>query len=211
METPGLWSGRRNNNTVKMERIIEKRSTRMISFVAAVLLAASLLLQGCAGNGAESTVKADLEALRNAEIDKQVSEELEGMLSASGREDLKTVLGKIGEFEYEITDSHPSEGDESEEIVTVRIKTYSFGWEYLRTWNGYLEDKNEEEFDQKEFYDMLMKNLSGLESKSYYKDVEIECTDDGDGEWQSDASYNKELKDAILGGMLTEIEALADL
>ena len=55
-----------------------------------------------------------------------------------------------------------------------------------------------------------MKNLSSADDKTFTRKVNITCIDeDGSGNWTTDAGQNPELRNAIFGGMLNEIAALA--
>lgn len=170
-----------------------------------------MLLSGCSKSGAEKQVEADLESMRNLELDEELSSELESILSDDGKEHFGNFKKLANAYEYEVIESKKVEGeDETAIIVTVRIRTYSFGREYLKTWTEYLEKKGEAEFDQAEFYEMLMKNLGRLESKGYYSDVDVVCIDPkGDGNWITNAASNADLRNAMLGGMPAEIAKLA--
>ena len=107
-----------------------------------MILSAALFcagMAGCGESGAEVKVTEDLESMRYVELDEKVGEEINSMLSDQGKEFFEMFLAKAGEFEYEIIDTDKGGGDESEETVTVRIRTYPFASEYLRTWTDYLE------------------------------------------------------------------------
>lgn len=186
------------------------RSRRGIAFILVLAFCIGMiLLAGCSKSGAEKQVEADLEGMRNIELDEELSSELESILSEEGKKNFGRFRELAGEYEVEIIDSEKSETDSSV-TVTVRIRTYSFGREYLRTWTEYLENRGENDFSQSEFYELLMKNLSTLESKGYYSDVEVVCIEPvSDGSWLTDAATNAGLRDAILGGMPSEIAALA--
>ena len=73
-----------------------------------------------------------------------------------------------GEFEYEILDSKEDTSGQAGDsaIVTVRIRTYDFASEYLKTWTEYLEKSDPEQFDEAELYEDLFRNLSSLRKKS---------------------------------------------
>lgn len=175
--------------------------------LSAVLICA--VTAGCSESGAEVKVTEDLESMRYVELDENVSEEINSMLSDQGREFFEMFLASAGEFEYEIIDTDKGGGDETEETVTVRIRTYPFASEYLRTWTDYLESSEDDEYDDAKLYEGLFRNLSSLNQKDYIADVEINCYSDEEGSWVTDARSNPDLLDAILGGMLNEIVGLA--
>ncbi|MBQ3291035.1 MAG: hypothetical protein IJH43_01510 [Mogibacterium sp.] len=169
-----------------------------------------LSLAACSLSGAEAQVSEDLESMRNIGFDQDTTEEIMGMLDEDGREDFADFLSKAGAYEFRITGS--TETDENTTIVTVRIRTYCFGREYLKAWNEYLEVKGEGDFDQAGFYEMMMERLGDVEDKTFTQEVEVTCTDsDGDGVWETDTASNYPLRNAMLGGLLGEIASLVDI
>lgn len=207
--------------------------------IAAVLTVSVLLLCGCTDRGAaEAAVASDLEDMRYVEIDGQTDSELENLLSDQGREYYEIFLGKAGEYDFKITGSDTSDTDEKDAVIVhVHITTYDFGSEYLRSWSEFLEasEKNKAEaaektkkdkkskklkksgqdtsdgYDSAMLYETLFRNLSNVQNKTYNADVDITCTMDGSGAWQTDARRNVRLRNAILGGMLDEVSSLAGL
>lgn len=178
--------------------------------LASLLAVSVFMLAACKGSTAyEAKVASDLEDMRYVELDPETDAEIEGILSEQGREYFEMFLGKAGEFEYKITGSDEADGGEKV-IVHVRINTYDFGSEYLKSWSEFLE-KSGEDYDSAVLYETLFKNLSNIQSKDYIADADITCTMDGNGEWQTDAKSNAALRNAILGGMINEISGLADI
>lgn len=177
-----------------------------------MLAASVLMLTGCAGSrAAETKAATDLENMRYVELDPATDAEMESILSDQGREYFEMFLGKAGEFDYTITGSdETAEGDGEAVTVHVRITTYDFGSEYLKSWSEFLESSGEE-YDTAALYETLFRNLSNVQTKDYIADVDIKCTQDEDGAWQTDAERNPDLKNAILGGMINEISSLAGL
>ena len=181
--------------------------------VAAALMTAVLMLAGCRGvSGAEAKVSEDLESLRFVELDPEVDAEIKSMLSEQGREYYEMFLGKAGEFEYQITGRNEVS---QAEVVHVRITTYDFASEYLKSWSDFLESSSAEgsdpQYDSAVLYETLFRNLSNIQKKEYTADVDIICTENEDGSWQTDAAQNTDLRNAILGGMISEISSLAGL
>ena len=168
----------------------------------------AMMLSACSVSGSEAAVRSELESMRSMQLDQEMTEEITGMLDEEGREDFGEFLEKAGDFDFDIQKSEASESGDGSEVVTVRITTYCFGREYLRTWNDYLEKEGDKAFDAAEFYSMLMENLSDVEDKTYSRIVEVNCTEK-DGAWSTDISGSRELRDALLGGMLNEIASLA--
>ena len=152
--------------------------------------------------------------MRFVEIDPETEAELENVLSDRGMEYFEMFLGKAGEFDYEITGAD-AKGDEA--IVHVRIKTYDFATEYLKSWTEFLDstgrggEEDAAEYDTALLYETLFKNLSSIQDKNYTADADIICTRDEEGGWTTDAKSNSILKNAILGGMIREISSLAGL
>lgn len=186
---------------------------REYAAVMALLLAAVVMLAmltGCTEIGAEAEVRSDLEEMREIELDDELSDQIDGILNDRAKEYFEVFMDKVSDFDYEITGSE--QADDGSTVVNVRITTYSFGREYLSTWSEYIEAQGDGEFDQAAFYEMLMKNLSSLELKSYDMNVDITCEkdDDSDGDWETDVESNMALRDAVLGGLITEIASVAD-
>ncbi len=183
--------------------------------VAAVLAVSAVMLAGCSkSSGAEAAVTEELESMRFVEIDQETEAELEKILSDRGMEYFEMFLGKAGEFDYEITGT---DAKSDEAIVHVRIKTYDFASEYLKSWTEFLETTGRDEegeavqYDTTLLYETLFKNLSSIQDKEYTADADIICTRDEEGGWTTDAKSNTVLKNAILGGMIREISSLAGL
>lgn len=189
---------------------------RTFTGIAAVIAALAMvfaLLAGCSPvKGAEAKVRDELESMRYVELDPEVNAEIEGMLSDEGIEYYEMFLGKAGEFDYEITGSEES-GDAT--VVHVRITTFDFASEYLRSWTEFLEEaeKNktgeQAEYDTGKLYETMFRNMSVIRKKDYIAYADVTCTQDENGEWQTDARTNKALIDAIMGGMVSEISSLA--
>ena len=188
-----------------------------------LITALYLLLSGCGGaKGDAAAVREDLESMRYVELDPDTEAEIENILSDQGKEYFEMFLSKAGEFEYEIIDSHEEESG-SGTSVTVRIKTYDFASEYLRSWSEFLEkngsgtmengtiqgDEEQPEYDQAELYETLFKNLSNASEKNYITETEIHCAESVDVSWHTNATVSTAVKNAILGGMLNEIASLA--
>lgn len=180
--------------------------------VAALLAASLLMLTGCAGRSdAERKVVEDLEDMRYVELDPGTDAELESILSDQGKEFFEMFLGKAGEFEYRITGSESAESEAGEAVtVHVRINTYDFGSEYLKSWSEFLEGSGDA-YDTGLLYETLFRNLSSIQSKDYVSEVDIRCEKDENGEWRTDAKSNPSLRNAIFGGMIGEISELAGI
>jgi hypothetical protein len=197
----------RNNN-------LRKILIRVLT-LAAVMAVSAVLLAACSqSSGAEAKVTEDLESMRYVELDAGTEAEIEAVLSERGREYFDMFLGKAGEFDYEITGADTN-GDEA--IVNVRIKTYDFAREYLKSWTEFLEatgdgtDGKEPEYDTALLYETIFRNLSSIQEKEYTADAAVICKRDEDGTWETDAASNSTLRNAVLGGLLGEISSLAGL
>ena len=198
------------NNTKMRQYLIRAAAIAVILAVSVVMLASC----GTSTGGAEAKATEDLEAMRYVELDPEAEAEIQASMSDRGREYFEMFLGKAGEFDYEITGAEAN-GDEA--IVNVRITTYDFASEYLRTWTEFLEASggdgsgSEAQYDTALLNETLFRNLSSIQEKGYKSDVSIICTRDEEGDWTTDAATNSTLKNAIFGGMLGEISSLAGL
>lgn len=182
------------------------------SAVLAVLLCL-LMLSGCSHmNDAERKVSEGLEALRASDSMGSEVIDLRGSLTDEGREDLDGFIKKMKDFDFEITGSEEvKENDDEYTLVSVKIRTRDFGREYLAVWTEYLkEHENEKPEDMTEFYEELFAGLNSLDEKEYIKTIQIVCIDPLDnGEWIANIKENEELQDAVSGGMMSEMKALA--
>ena len=197
------------------KRTAKKNRMRLAASMLSLLLCAALLLAGCSSLSApEKKVARELDALKTSEsVGSEVSD-LEKTLSEEGKADFDTFLKKLHDFDYEITGTKSDDDpDDDYTIVKVRIKTYDFGREYLAVWTDYLKEHNDtvgdEELDG--FYEALFARLAALDKKECIKDVEIVCIEPLDnGEWIANIKDNEQLQDAIFGGMMSEMKALAE-
>lgn len=193
----------------------DNRKTDFMKTMAAItavvfMLLFIIILTGCSKNEAEVIVNEELDSMRTLDLDQASVEELEGLLSKEGREYFYEFKRKAADYEYKILGSE--ENDDGTTAVSVQVKTYSFGRIYLETWADYLEDNKGDRFDQSDFYELLVKNLSEADTKDYAATVIVTCSDpEKDGNWKTDAGSNKALRDALFGGMLTEIASLAEM
>ena len=191
---------------------VNKRTLKAIAAGLAVLLCL-LMLAGCASmNEAEKKVYKELKALQESDSTGSEVITLRDSLSEEGRKNFDGFLKKLKGFDFEITGSEEGEknGDEYT-LVSVKIKTFDFGREYLAAWTEYLkanEGANPE--DLTDFYELLFARLNSLDEKEYIKTIQIVCIDPLDnGEWIANIKENEELQDAIFGGMINEMKALA--
>ena len=192
---------------------MKEHRTRLFSIIAAAVLLIGVILTGCSGqDSAEAQVKADIESMRAVELDSSVSSEIKSMMSEQGREYYDAFMDKAGNFDYKIMGS---EEENDTAVVQVRITTYDFGSEYLKSWTEFLEqpgaasEDGSSVYDTAALYETLFRNLSSLDKKEYIGYAEVECTRQNGGTWVTDADSNRELHNAMLGGMLSEIGTLA--
>ena len=186
----------------------------ILLLLAAVVLAV-FILTGCSKEPencpeAEALVAQKLDEIKTADYSsktldaftqKTVKGEYDGAM-------LEGYVKKLQEFDYEITGS--SKTDKNTATVHVKINTYDFGNEYLKSWNEHMKMSEEQRW-QSQFYSFLLIKLASVTDKSYENEADVVCTDpEGDGNWQTDLKDNKALMNAISGGMLYEIERLAE-
>lgn len=206
-----MASGR---NDAKQNRRAKEAFRPAVLILTLILMMAIAVLSSCGSSGAEAKVRADLDSLQNSEAAGSRLTSIQEFLSKDAGEDLETFLSKVREFDYEIIGSEEKiDGDDKYTLVTVKIVSCDFGREYLATWKDYLrehEDASTEDADGREFYDELFGRLSGLEDKQYISFVEIRAMEPMDNdEWVTDISANEDLQDALFGGMIGEMKALA--
>lgn len=173
-----------------------------------------IVLAGCAHQSpAEKKVSTELKALQASETVGSEVANLRSSLSDEGRDHFDGFLEKLRDFDFEITGSMEDEDkDDDYTLVSVRVRTYDFGREYLAAWTEFLRSHPDglSEDDLTDFYELLFARLDALDEKSYIKDLDIVCIDPLDnGEWIAGIKDNKELQDAIFGGMMSEMETLA--
>ena len=185
--------------------------------ITALLLCFLMLMAaaGCAHkSGAVVKVEKELDALKSSESVGSEVDSLRATLSDEGKSNFDSFLKKLRDFNYEVTgDKASDKPDEDTVTVTVRIKTYDFGREYLATWTDYLKENNDalSGDDLDGFYETLFARLAALDKKECIKYVDITCIEPlENGEWIANIKNNKQLQDAIFGGMLSEMNALAD-
>ncbi|MBQ6150603.1 MAG: hypothetical protein IJJ03_03005 [Mogibacterium sp.] len=187
----------------------------MIRSIAAVLAAVLCLLAfaGCSPmNDAEKKVSKELKALQASDYLGDEVIDLRDSLSDEGRENFDGFLKKLRDFDFEITGSEEDDDkDDDYTLVSVKIKTYDFGREYLAAWTEFLKtNEGIESEDITEFYEMLFTRLNLLNEKDRINYIKIVCIDPlGNGEWVANIKENEELQDAIFGGMMSEMKALA--
>lgn len=191
---------------------VNKHMLKAIAAGFAVLLCL-LMLAGCTSmTDAEKKVSKELKALQESDSTGSEVITLRDSLSEEGRKNFDGFLKKLKGFDFEITGSEENEekGDDYT-LVSVKIKTLDFGREYLAAWTEYLkanEGANSE--DLTDFYELLFARLNSLDEKEYIKTIQIVCADPLDnGEWIANIKENEELQDAIFGGMISEMKALA--
>ena len=200
----------------------EKKASSRINAVKAGAIVALLIIAAVGAfwlmnrpaNGAEAKVQAELDALGRPESVGSEVDSLRMTLSDEGKDRFDSFLRKLRDFDYEILSSRDSSDAEVErKTVTVRVRTYDFGREYLAAWTAYLRENGRAlpaDGDLTDFYEMLFERLSALEEKEYIKDVEIICVEPlGNDEWVADIKDNEALQDAVFGGLMSEMEALA--
>ena len=191
---------------------VNSRITRAFAAGLAVLLCL-LMLAGCSSmNEAEKKVSKELKALQSSETVGTELVALRASLSDEGKKNFDGALKKLRNFDFEITGSEEDDDKEDDyTLVNVKIRTYAFGREYLAAWTDYLKEYGSADTgDNTEFYERLFSRLNALKEKEYIKTIQIVCIDPLDNdEWIADIKENEELQDAIFGGMMSEMKALA--
>ena len=187
----------------------------MTAAVSALLvLLSAVMLAACSGSGAEAEVKAGLDQLKASETAAAKLEAVQETLPEEAGADFEAFLAKVRDFDYVIIGSETvSEAGDEYTAVDVKITSYDFGREYIAAWTDYLKNhKNasSEDAEGREFYKVLFARLAGLEDKDRISFAEIRATESADGGWTTDIQTNEELQDALFGGMISEMKALAE-
>ena len=188
--------------------MVNTHIVRTIAAGLAVLLCL-LMLAGCSSmNDAEKKVSKELKALQESDTIGSEVINLRDSLSDEGRKNFDGFMRKLRGFDFQITGSEEGDGHT---LVSVKIKTCDFGREYLAAWTEYLKTNKETNPDDLTgFYELLFARLNSSEEKDYLKTIQIVCIDPlGNGEWIANIKENEELQDAIFGGMMSEMKALA--
>ena len=146
---------------------------RAIAAGIAVLLCL-LMLTGCSSmNDAEKKVSKELKALQDSENVGSEVITLRDSLSDEGKASFDGFLKKLRNFDYEITGSEEND-DKNDDytLVSVRIRTFDFGREYLAAWTDYLKaDPGTKPEELTEFYELLFSRLNSLDEKEYLKTI----------------------------------------
>ena len=168
-----------------------------------------LMLAGCSSmNDAEKKVSKELKALQESDALGSEVINLRDSLSDEGRKNFDGFMKKLKGFDFQIIGSEEGDGHT---LVNVKIKTCDFGREYLAAWTEYLKTNKEAKSDDlTDFYELLFSSLNSPVEKDYIKTIQIVCIDPlNNGEWIANIKDNEELQDAIFGGMMSEMKALA--
>ena len=186
-------------------------NTHIIKTIAAGLavLLCLLMLAGCSSmNDAEKKVSKELKALQESDTLGSEVINLRDSLSDEGRKNFDGFMKKLKWFDFQIIGSEEGDGHT---LVNVKIKTCDFGREYLAAWTEYLKANEEAKPDDLTgFYELLFVRLNSPVEKDYIKTIQIVCIDPlNNGEWIANIKENEELQDAIFGGMMSEMKALA--
>ena len=185
---------------------------RAIAMVIALLLCLPVLSACSPMNDAEKNVSDELKTLQSSDYVGAEVTDLRDSLSEEGKENFDGFLKKLKDFDFEITGSEEDDSkDDDYTLVSVKIRTYDFGREYIAAWTEFLKShENAQSDDMTDFYEMLFDRLDSLSEKDRINYIKIVCIDPLDnGEWIANIKENEELQDAIFGGMLTEMKELA--
>lgn len=128
------------------------------------------------------------------------------------KEKYNNWIKMLQKFDYKIGEEKISK-DGKTATVQVKITTYGFGEAYKSVYNQMIEDAKSGKITsstdiEKYTFDLMFDKMLALKDKSYSKEVIIKCTQN-DGKWSTDIRGNHDFTDAILGGMMSEIGALA--
>lgn len=191
------------------EKLLVNRNILRAISAGLVFLLCLMMFTGCSPmNDAEKKVSKELKALQESDSVGSEVITLRDSLSDEGKDNFDGFLKKLKGFDFQIIGSEEGDGHT---LVNVKIKTCDFGREYLAAWTEYLKTNKEAKPDDLTgFYELLFARLNSPGEKDYIKSIQIVCIDPlNNGEWIANIKENEELQDAIFGGMMSEMKALA--
>ena len=199
----GAGNGARTNR-----RMNRKNAGRLyIALAMMMLLVLTMALTACAKSNTPTVV---VEKQMQQIKDEEVETELSSLVSSSSiakkhSDDYKKLLAKIQDFDYEVTDEK-IDGDSA--TVKVTITTYDFGKAYKSMITQMEKDANSGKItsstDMTSYaYKLMFKKFNALEEKDYTKEVEVTCTKNNDGDWETNIIDDSNIEDAILGGVVS--------
>ncbi len=191
--------------------VIKGKAHKSIIVLLAMLLALMPVAVSSCGSGSNDFAEAENEVSRELEALKSGSTELPDPADAAddvSEEMLTSYAEKLRGFDYIIAGSGLAEDGESV-VVTVNITTYDFGSVYLETWNDLMKVDEKNRSDSK-FYNDLFTRFAALSAKNYAGQAAIVCGKGEDGAWTTDIKTNPNLINAVSGGLLDEMTALAE-
>ena len=174
----------------------------------AVLMASMVLALGACvrSNTPTAVVEKQMQQVK----EEQMKTELSSLVSDKNvakkyQKEYKELVEKIQDFDYEVKDEKV-DGDAA--TVKVQITTYNFGTAYKEMYQQVVKDTNSGKLTSKTdlndyIYKMMFNKMNALTKKDYKKTVSIQCTKNEDGDWETDVDTNSNLKDAMLGGIMT--------
>ena len=189
-----------------------------ILLLAAAVVIAAMVLTGCAPKEtepenfpeAEAMVAAELESIKTSDVSKSALKQFAEIAEGDGEAYAEAYIDKLKDFDYEILKSQKVEDEEGKAIVRVRITTYDFGKVYLDTWTEYIEEERDWLRSEHQLYTNLLTRIISMNKKEFIQEVDIVCTDAGEGNWTCDIKGNETLMDAVSGGLLLQMKELAE-
>ena len=205
----GKSAGAGTGNDARTNRRMDRKGARRLSIALAMmmLLVLTMALTACAKSNTPTVV---VEKQMQQIKDEEVETELSSLVSSSSiakkhSDDYKKLLAKIQDFDYEVTDEK-IDGDSA--TVKVTITTYDFGKAYKSMITQMEKDANSGKItsstDMTSYaYKLMFKKFNALEEKDYTKEVEVTCTKNNDGDWETNIIDDSNIEDAILGGVVS--------
>jgi hypothetical protein len=188
---------------------------KKFKIVLAVLLAGimAFALAACGADAKPSDqVKADLDEIKSEEIDDEFLTSVfnDKDLQKKYGDDYSKLLKKVQEFDYEIVKENISD-DGNSATVSVKITTYDFGKAYKATYEQVIKDASSGKITsstdiESYVYKMMFKKMDALKKKNYTTTVKVKCDKDEDDNWETDIDDNDDMRDAVLGGMISAVD-----
>ncbi len=189
-----------------------------IVIVLTLIMAMSVSFAGCGAKEPSPTEVLDsyLSTIKAEGFDPSalnMEEEDMGELVGSDAEFVNNLLGKMQEFEYELSNEVI---EEDKATVDVKITTYGLGSAFTETVSSYFQqafvlafsDASEEEI--KDLFVNMFKEKLDTMAKSYEKTVTVEMVKGEEGWEIKDKDTDSPLYDALLGGLVTSVKNMAE-
>lgn len=173
--------------------------------MTAVIVAMIFALGACGKKSPTEQIESDMNDIKSEDMTDKLTAGLfaDKELQEKYADKCEELFKKIQEFDYDVKEEK-LDGDKA--AVKVAIKTYDFGGAYKEFYNELIKEAKSGKLSNKKdldsyIYSRIFKTLTDIKNKKYKKTVVVNLEKNEDGKWVSDIERNKEILDAIYGGM----------